>query len=275
MPKNKKSVKKLLLNSKRILLHNSYEIPADRWAKEISNPDKTIVKCRFDYSQEYGLYTYFEGAKYPINGIPSEPAVYAICLIKRIIFNSIKFAKKFPYLLILFLIPPIKKYVWQLFLELAQITLHPYFLQEKKYCPSGRELYRAGTKALPQHKDLIEIIIMLWEFDDAYRYRGQDILAEYNKNNDLKKEIKRLLSIFKKRDLNEGGAKIRITYLFSAIKILLLFPKIKKKIKAVLDEIDLSKIQLDIYDKYFSYQFIGYDFKDLSREERMRIRAEL
>jgi len=257
---------------KRVLLHNSYELPGDRW--NLSSHKKTITVSRYDHSQPYGLYTYFAGAKYPINGIPLEPAVYAVCVIKKMVINSLRFVKKFPYIAILFLISPIKKFLWTMFLSIANISLYPYLLEPNRYCPSGRELYRAGMKVLPQNQNLVELLCMMWEFDDAYRYRGQDILCLYQRENKLKQELKKMVKAYKQREL-EPAVKNKIKYLLTAIKIMSLFPKIKRKVKAVLDEIDVQKIGLDLYDKYYAYQFMGYDFDGLSREERMKMRENL
>jgi len=127
--------------------------------------EKTL-EIRVEYPKEGGRLTHIEGEKHPFPGFPDKEEVLDIGMIKRMVPAAIN-------------------------------AYYPYFsrhiLDPKKYCRSVREVYRLFniliereekaegrtklTDIWPKVRDMVCVIL---EFDNAYRFRAQDIAAEAN-----------------------------------------------------------------------------------------------
>ena len=155
--------------------------------------------------------------------------------------------------------------------EQLKWILEDYYIKDKEFSVPVWEIgkfVRGFLEGLGLNEELsrnyARIVMMILEFDNAYRYRAQDILGEIEKLNNPRKEIKRLFKIYSKRELLERGnlewgarAKIRKILL---LRHLLLLPKIKRAFKAALKEIDLKKIKRseEHTSELQSHSFISY-----------------
>lgn len=118
-------------------------------------------------------------------------------------------------------------------------------------------------------------IATIFEYDDAYRYRIEDIASETTKEALMKnprKEIKRLTEIFMQREKTHATDMIgRISWLLS---LLLVHPRIKKAFITAVSKLNLKRLQLDNADRYHVLIRADYDFTGLSLEDRKRIYTE-
>lgn len=186
-------------------IHEHSIIPQDR---------ESILIEKVDYTN--GVHVYLEGHKYPFKGMPTEGAVNAIAVIKKLL--------KFQ---------PIQA-MWT--------AIQPHILKE--------EFQQSITKEIIQMfpSKLGIAIAHVLEYDSAYRFRLQDLASETTKEALLAhpiQEIRRLAIISKRRDYDVAGKKIR--YALYILMILLLIPRIRSKF----NEGDFSKIQLDESDRYW------------------------
>lgn len=234
------------------------------------NPNVTLLEKPVDFSQSEGIFCWIKGWKYPLKGYPYPPCVDAVATVKRLFFLGSGFFKKFWFI---FLIPFLTKNLVRLFIHYADFVLGFYYLTPNRYCISGRELYRAGMIAANNDvifQQLVKIIIMFWEFDDAYRYRGQDALGEAG-------SFEKMFIFLNKRELNKtilGVAKWKNFY-FAVKFIKIISPKWRKFLNNWEKNLDYDKIKLDDADKWIIYRNPTYNYNGLNFEERMKIKETL
>ena len=234
-----------------------------------------------------GIFTKYVGCNYLFKGFPDVRIVETISIPKKMISKAIP-DKPVKFFLLgvlgLYSVFPKKKQIADFFinyfLEIATLTMtfnetlrKGVILPKEKYCKSGKEIYRA-MEVIGIRKKLKEVIAMTWEYDYAYRLRGQDLIPFLNKEALRKnpvKEIKRLIDILIERDIS---CKDKWKSLKKWI-ILLRIKKIRKIIVDLLLEIDLEKIKMDEADWYFSLDRNDYNYGGLPYKERMEISKEL
>lgn len=143
-------------------------------------------------------------------------------------------------------------------------------IPDKDYSRPVREIGRAIATVLDtwQVRMLLNFkytFMLILEFDDAYRFRLQDLLGELNKQNLIlnpRKELKRLIDLGIQREHWEGvQGKFK-----SWKKLINLIPKkILNKIVLVLLELDMDKVKLDESDMDWAvdkpYDFGGVAWK--------------
>lgn len=173
-----------------------------------------LVIDKIDYSD--GIKVYVQGHTRPFNGLPTEGAVQAIAVIKKLL-----------------LLRPFKA---------AWIAMEPHILKPQYQQAITRELCTMFPSKMGQ------LIAHVIEYDSAYRYRIQDLFNESSKQALLAspwKEIRRLVGISKRRDYEVAHAKIRhFAYIFM---VLLYIPSIRKAFQAC----DFTNLQLNENDRYW------------------------
>lgn len=245
-----------------------------------------------DFPTSGGTYVYHEGDKWPVKGWPFKEAVFAANTVKRAILNTIKFVGSSParYFIGLFFILPkfIQKKIMRSALEqFTEYSNHVYsnwgvYIKPNFMCDCAREISRVGLQMAgldETSQRLVKSICMILEYDDAYRYRFQDIVGETSKEQlkkNLSKELVRLVEIARIRD--EKGTGPKMQHLKEVLPFILRLPGIKETILTFLDHADLNKLKLDEIDSYRcliwgDYEFGGRSFKD-RLEERIRIDKE-
>ena len=213
---------------------------------------KYNVYDRTEYPESGGIYVYYKGLPYPRKGFPYPEAVWANDVMKRItlaIFKSIVMKETIVVLLVTALLP------WKIKIKILEKFLHNYarisnwlfqqhILKLERYSNPCRSIYKVTDTFLRQvgihsgrhlHGDYLSkyiglTIATLIEYDDAYRYRFEDLMSETTKYKLIKKplrEMRRLLDIFMKRETYENvQGNIKSIKLFATIA--LLHPKIRK-----------------------------------------------
>lgn len=120
-----------------------------------------------------------------------------------------------------------------------------------------------------------QIVATMIEYDDAYRYRLEDIMSETTKEaliENPQKEIRRLTAIFMSRE--KTHAKDMIKRMSKFVCFALYHPRIKKAFRDGLRTLDFKRLQLDNADRYHVLIRSDYDFKGLDFNDRKRIYTE-
>lgn len=233
---------------------------------------------RVEFPEGGGVHTYMEGFTHPYKGFPFFESVEKIDAIKKIqraaLSSMYHSFKKRPWWQKAFLIT-----VPWIFTDLIRAYIYSFHrmidrfkTKRERYCTAVREVHRAFSIEWHDEKDgdkemrlmLRDILCMFLEYDNAYRFRFQDIVAELNKEN-LKKdtagEIFRLLNLLQSREKTQ-----EITDSWTLVKTffkyaLKLNPRAKRYIRGILGNLDLEKIALDPGDIEYCEKRVDYQFK--------------
>src|SRR3990167_3680850 len=220
------------------------------------------------------MLTYMSNFTHPYKGFPYFEFVEKIDVIKKIcrqvqsgMYHGLKDRPKIVLYLLIPLIPLLGHHLFWAFTYGFYRLIDRFRIKNDKYCTAVREIYRAwsvekeneSARSKELRFMLRDIQCMIMEFDNAYRYRGQDILPELDKEalkRDSVKEICRLLDIEISREnpINEKDQARQDSW-----RLLQMFTKYymkydKELLKIYVDlllEIDLSKVGLDEGDKEF------------------------
>lgn len=253
-------------------------LPSER-PKDV-NP---LIKVEFP--EEGGMLTYMENHKYPYKGFPYFEFVDKIDIIKKILrsilssfYHSIKKRNKLQLLMVILSL-------W-IFKDLFRSVLYTFYrlverfrIKSIRYCTAVREIYRAFSleveEETPQDREIREmmrdVVCMLLEFDNAYRFRLQDILVEVNKKNlkkNFRREILRVLKIMSEREKTQ---EIRDTWKLIKIAVkyyLLIDRRVERILKNVILEIDFDKIELSVEDKHYCEKRKDYIFGFMKQKQK-------
>ena len=198
-------------------------------------------------------------------------------------------SKPIIYFMPLALLLPYKKHIfWEAvkaFTNLSDRFYRDIYLKPRYFCKSGREIYRVGeeyVKTFNKEKRetlwrFVMAICTMWEFDDKYRYTGQDFFGEVNKEQLLKnpsKEFKRVFKIVLKRQPS-GGINNRMKWVGAIITWSLKWRWFKRTLIEVAKRIDFKKLALDKEDFYYCLRRDDYNHKGLSYEDKQIIRKKI
>jgi len=219
----------------------------------------------FELVPYQGLLRYVEGAPYPAKGVPTPNAIFAINQVKTLV----KLASKYSPFLILVKKETLLKDFNLLFDKLFQ----PYIIKEEYLCPTAFYTQRFITNFLMNlglDPQISQTTAHILEYDDAYRYRFQDIINEADLSQlqiSPRKEIKRLINIYKQREENQV-VKDKLEKLITPILYLLLIPKVKKAFIQAIPHI--KGIRPDPADLYWMSIRNDYLFGGKTYEERSK-----
>lgn len=137
----------------------------------------------------------------------------------------------------------------------------PVLFKEEYYSQPTRELNRVLKGRF--HQGLLNGLLMIVECDTAYRYRFQDVIVEYNRNNEIGSEICRLLDLLASRErigFEEVADKwIKIK---KFVKIAFFFNrKLKKQVKEIMDALNLDELKMSKEDLYWTNQFDTFNYR--------------
>lgn len=257
---------------------------------EISRINEAFVE-KIVYPEDGGILSYMQYYKYPYKGFPLGDVVHLMATFKGFLPILSVFLKKLlknPFSWIT--IKSAMGAALPVFIELSHKQLEPYFPEDPKfYCKCVREVYKgfgamgvpltqtpkefkevrrnpAGDPILRELDTLIKlrnIICFILEFDNAYRHRFQDIMAEIDKNNfekDYSKELGRLFDLLIDRE-----KKPHMKKKWSDMKKVIIFylkvaGKEREMIKKIINSLNIEEIKLQEDDWYFVNARTDYNF---------------
>ena len=245
-----------------------------------------LEKVEFPFE---GVYTQMGGQKFPYKGFPFFEFVERIDVVKKIgrsclsgFWHSFKNTNKFR---LIFLIPVLffsKDLIYAGVFTLFRF-LERYRLKKEKYCTAVREIYRAFTEVkiekenekMKEFRLMIRLVVcMILEFDNAYRYRAQDILPELDKgklNRNPIKELNRIMDIMSSRERTQTIKDSCFLIKKFISWYLRLDRKLLKMIQSILLEINLKQVMLDEGDKSYCMPRKDYMFPFMTKVEENKI----
>jgi len=284
----------------------------EEWKKNLPvgvRAEDVAMITRIEWPLEGGTFTYLKDFKYPYKGFPEYKIVNTLAIVKKAIPSMMALIKKpsirrvFKFALIGLIT---KKARLELFEDLADAyitfcysNLKPYFPVYKRYCIAVREIYIAISRVVDKmpynsRRELLEkareVICILLEYDNAYRYRLQDGFAEINKQKLMEnpaKELDRILGIVESREryvkanVKNGGERgmgclPKIQSIRKMLKMFFKFiPDYGDIFKEILSQVDFEKIKLDDADQYFCLTRDDYDFWGEPFYQRINKRMEM
>jgi len=236
---------------------------------------------KVEFPEKGGILTYMQNQKQPYKGFPLGEFVEKNDIMKKLskgflsgIFHQVfkmkdgKIKLKNPLKLIycfltLKTLLRIEIYTFHRFIERHKIKSH-------RYCDAIRELYKAGSAELEneteEEKELREklrdIICMHLEFDNAYRYRFQDIAEVFNPEKFRKNPIKEILRNFTVMQSREIGQETKDSWTLT--KMLVHYLRFDKQLKRIIintvKNLDIDNLKLSVEDKAYCEPRIDYNF---------------
>ena len=246
-------------------------------------PKETNALQKVEFPEEGGIHTYIEGFELPYRGFPYFEFVEKIDTMKKIGRGALSGAyhqlKKKKYRLIT-LLPAL--WVLKSIVRATVFVFHRMYdrfqIRPDKYSQPIRELYRAFSIEVDNEKEedrefrvkLRDLTCMICEFDNAYRYRLQDVLSELDINQAKKNPTRELLRILKILTSREKTQELRDTWtlinLF--IRFYLRFDrKMYKILRNVLGNLQISELALNPSDKQFCRPRSDYNFGFVLKEQ--------
>lgn len=241
---------------------------------ESEKPKDIMPLKKVEFPESGGVLTYMEGMEHPYKGFPMFELVERIDMLKKLARNILSgiyaYFRGWRKIKLVLLIPVARHIVWTAIYTGYRIV-ERFKIRPLVYCTALRELHRAFSVPNPneQVKDqearfmLRDLICMLLEFDNAYRYRFQDLIVELDKERLRKKPIKELIRLFEIGQRREKTQEIRDTWTLFKLAInlyLRLDRKMLKTIQNALLELDLEKIKLDEADRSYCIPRKDYVF---------------
>jgi len=232
---------------------------------------------RVEFPEKGGIQTYMDDYPYPYRGFPYFEFVDKIDFIKKVVrglisglYHALKSRNKIWFITLL-------PTIWVIRSVLIAVAYTFYRVVERfkiktiLYSQSIRELHRAFS--LPRDREPIKIIefrlilrdliCMVFEFDNAYRYRFQDLIEYLDKKN-LKenpiKELNRLITIAQDKETTQ---EIKDTWKLGKIAInyyLRLDKELLKLIVDVFSSLNIEECKLSVEDKCFCEKRKDYTF---------------
>ena len=231
-----------------------------------------------------GIFNFYEGQLYPQKGFPYPEATWRNDTVKRANMFVVRILAN-PMLLpawFFFLISPwfLKKKLLSSILEhwnrLTYYLLSPCFLKENRYCESVRELRvliheTMKNLGLDSYESSMaaQTIATIIQYDDAYRYRMEDLLTEVTAIDFYRKPfgtMHQIAELIKEREIDVKPKLLAITKVAS---LLFLVPRFRRAFRQSLKKVDWGKLQLDEIDRYHCLNRDGYNFFGQTFEERI------
>lgn len=258
---------------------NMKEIPI--LPSEIPPEHDRHALTKVELPSEGGVLTFMEHYEYPYRGFPYMEFVDKSDTIKKLIRGSLSG-----------LYHSFKKNKWKLFLALPAVlifrellwagvytfylTIERLKIKSFRYSKAIRELYRAFSiprndpKTMEFRFMLRDVLCMILEFDNAYRFRFQDIICELNKEQLKKNPIKELNRLLKDASGREKDQKISDTWklvrMFNSF-YLRFDRQLKKLIVDVLLNLNLEELKFTPEDTTFWGVRKDYVFRNIDKQD--------
>lgn len=251
----------------------------DKYTSSIKEQETTFLHDHTEYVPFQGCLIYVKGALHPKKGFPTPEAVWAINQVKVVLRESL-FVFNSTAFIVGFLLTWKKKSFIEKALDayntIANRALKPYMIKHEFLCPTA---YNLNNSILLFLNDLgisestaskfSYIISHIFEYDDAYRYRLQDIATEIKvdkfEENALS-EIKRVLKIYLEREVN-GAVASKVAKVMRLLKVILKVKSVRTAFtKAFL--FGVNGMRYDEADYYWVSMRGDYLYGGLSYEDR-------
>ncbi len=243
-------------------------------------PSNTLL--RVEFPPEGGTLTYMSGFDVPFQGFPFSELVEKMDVVKKMTKG---FKSGFHHILwkhftgwkrpiLIFLTTPFFRIYAHAEIATCWRYIERHKIKPRVYCTAMREVHRAMSvptndderfKTTKLREMMRDLLCMHLEFDNAYRFRFQDVIVELDKEKlkqDPLKEILRLLNIMSDREVHQ---EVKDTWTLT--KTMVEYLKYSKEIKSIvisfLNNLNTDKCKLDKRDIPFCVTRNDYNFKSL------------
>ena len=229
---------------------------------------------RVEFPDKGGVLTYMGGYEHPYKGFPFFEFVDKIDFMKKTqravlssFYHSIK-KSKWKILFIPFILSDLTRaFIYTFYRMIDRFKLKPI-----RYCDMVREVYRSFTVNSEGDEMTLmvrDIVCMLLEMDNAYRYRFQDIIVELDQTALEKKPIREINRMMRTLSSRETTQEIKDTWKLVRyfLPVYLFMNKdLGKKIVNVLGGLNLQLLELSVEDKSFCTKRKDYNFNFMQRK---------
>lgn len=231
-----------------------------------------LVKVEFP--EQGGVLTYMENHEHPYKGFPVGESVEKIDAMKKMmrsvlssLFHSFKKRSKFQLFFLLF-VPWIFTDLVDAVLNTCYRMVDRFKIKTIRYSDAVREIHRSFSieyYGIDNTKRFMvrDVMCMLLEMDNAYRFRFQDIIVELDKENLKKNTAKEIIRLFALMSSREKTQEVKDTWKLVQ-HFLPTYFRINKSFKQnvidVLSGLDLQKIALSVEDKHYCENRMDYKF---------------
>jgi hypothetical protein len=241
------------------------------------------------YIEGEGNFVYYLNVPFPSKCVATVEAINAINPIKRSLINTIRLFASSEFRIPLFSLALVGKNararlitrICQSINEEADVSAAGFYLEDGYYCKIVKEIRNfifTLLKELGVEENIAtktsEVIGMLFEYDNAYRFRLLDILTEANRFNFLysfSEEIDRLLKLSLERDPNPKGMDFKFNSIAKLFKYLWIIPAFKKNLQKAIESINFDNCRMDEADIYHTCLYGSYNTGGKTLEERIKI----
>ena len=202
--------------------------------------------------KEGGILSYYNEHTPPRKGFPVDRLVDRVNVVKKVIVAMLYGLTKNKVILaitLLFFRKDLQIAYTELLHRLRTIIGFNALLPNR-YCTSVREVYKAFEQ---EDWELRDIAVTILEFDDAYRFRFQDIVGELDKQNFDKnpyKELSRLLELIEFRD-NDQRLKSTWKKARQALFLVFFVKSFREKIITFFSKVNPENVKM--YEDYMYY----------------------
>jgi len=235
---------------------------------------------------EDGTRVWIKGAEYHQKGMGTPDALFALNVIKRIVTQALKIGLRYEFVLgvVLIVLKPRKwrvatiQALMQSFNEICHKVVSPFIIKPKYMLPIAREV-RSILKCFTCNLGIAEWIAESFsaigshiiEYDNAYRFRLEDLMSETTKEAFANRPIRELRKLSKiARDRDEGDVSWKFVKMATALSILLLIPSIKKAFREAILASKFELLQYDDVDRYWTAMRTDYKWWGLDIDERSK-----
>ena len=254
------------------IIQNMKEIPI--LPSEIPPEGDKHSLTKVELPPEGGVLSFMEHFEHPYRGFPYLEFVDKTDIIKKLVKGSLSgiyHSFRAKWIKILFILPAIlvfRELIWTGIYTFYRL-IERYRIKPLRYSKAIRALHEAFSvprgdsfKEMELRYMIRDILCMILEFDNAYRFRAQDILAELNQKA-LKNPIKELHRIIDIASIREKTQMTKDTW--KLIKMFVSFylrfdRKFKNLVVHVLKNLNLEEFKLTAEDIAFCDPRKDYTF---------------
>ena len=246
-------------------------------ASEEIKPNDTQALIKVEFPNAGGVLTFMENHDLPYKGFPYFEFVDKIDIMKKIIrstlsglYHALKRRRRLQ-LLTLFLSP----WFFKDFLRAEIYTMYRLIARFKvkpiRYCDMGRELHRAfGDGEAGEFRPMLrDLVCMVLEFDNAYRYRFQDVITELDQEELARRPIRELRRLLKVMSTREKTQEIKDTWRLIDYVVRFYLPfdrELKDVIVQTFLKLDLKLVKLSAEDEHYCGPRKDYQFGFMEKE---------
>jgi hypothetical protein len=239
------------------------------------SPKEANALTKVEFPEEGGVLTYMEGFEQPYQGYPYYEFVDKIDFIKKTsrafvsgLYHQIKKRSKLRFFTLVpniwFLKDMVRSWVY-----VNYRIIDRFKIKEVRYSQFVRELYRKFSLEVKGEHDssfrlqIRDLVCMILEMDNAYRFRAQDILAEMDQGQMRRKPVSEIIRLINLLQSREKSQDVKDTWILlkHVVRLYLIFDKdLKSILSNVFSNLDLEKVKLSINDKPYCVPRQDYTF---------------